>query len=182
MEISKEKNTLEKFGNSLERVIFPFSRYLSFAAMVASIVMMLLVTVDVILRRVINAPIFGAYEVEKLLLSLMVFCSVAFVMSEKGHVIVDTLTRLYPKAAKRAVYAVAYFLSMVIMGSITLLSIKYGLAMLRAGETSTLLKIPVAPFIFIVALGSAIMFLVILVQFIYAVAGVDEKAPPVGFW
>jgi TRAP-type C4-dicarboxylate transport system permease small subunit len=181
-EQSKDKGTLEKFGNSLERVIFPLSKYLAFISMIASMIMMFLVTSDVFLRRVFNSPIFGAYEIGKFLLSVLVFCGVAFVMSEKGHVIVDTLTRLYPRAAQRAVYAVAYLLSMAIMAMISWLTAGYGLYMFRVGETSALLKILHAPFIFVVALGSAVFFFVLLVQFIYAIAGVDEKAPPVGFW
>jgi len=52
----------------------------------------------------------------------------------------------------------------------------YGLDMLRLGETSVLLRILVSPFIFIVAFGSAVFFLVILVQFIYILAGVDEDS------
>jgi TRAP-type C4-dicarboxylate transport system permease small subunit len=179
---SPQKGTLEKLGNSLERVIFPFSKYLGFISMAAAMIMMFLVTADVFLRRVFNNPLFGAFEVEKLLLSIIVFFSVAFVMSEKGHVIVDTLTRLYPKKLQNAVYAIAYFLSMVIMALITYFTTLYGFDMLRIGETSVLLRILVAPFIFVVAFGSLVMFFVILIQFLYAIAGVDEKAPPVGFW
>lgn len=179
---SAKKGTLEKLGNTLERVIFPFSKYLGFISMAAAMIMMFLVTADVFLRRVFSNPLFGAYEVEKLLLSIIVFFSIAFVMSEKGHVIVDTLTRLYPKKLQNAVYAIAYFLSMVIMALITYFTTLYGLDMLRIGETSVLLRILVAPFIFVVAFGSMVMFFVILIQFIYAIAGVDEKAPPVGFW
>jgi TRAP-type C4-dicarboxylate transport system permease small subunit len=182
MSQSGKKNKLEKLGLSLERVIYPLSRYLSFVSMIASLIMMFLVTADVFLRRFLNSPIFGAYEIGKILLSILVFCGVAYVMSEKGHVVVDTLTRLYPKRIQRTVYAVSYFLSMIIVALISWQSVAYGLAMLRIGETSVLLRILYAPFIFIVAFGSALLFLVILVQFIYAIAGVDEKAPPVGFW
>jgi TRAP-type C4-dicarboxylate transport system permease small subunit len=177
-----EKGTLEKIGNALEKVIYPFCRYLAFVSMLAAMIMMFLVTTDVFLRRVLNSPILGAYEIEKLLLSVMVFFGISFVMSEKGHVIVDTLTRLYPRRLKNIAYSIAYFLSMLIMAAIVWFSIDYGMEMLRVGETSVLLKVLIAPFIFIVAFGSVVMFFVLLIQFIYAVAGVDEKAPPVGFW
>ena len=152
--------------------------------MIASMLMMFLVTTDVFMRRVLNSPIFGSYEIGKVLLSIIVFCAVAYVMSVKGHVMVDTLTRLYPKSIRTVVASITYFLCLIIVALISWQSAVYGLNMMEIGERSVLLRIPVSPFIFIVAFGSAVFFFVILVQFIYAIAGIDEEhgAPPIGFW
>lgn len=176
MKQSDTKETLKKFGFSLERVIYPFSKGISILSMIAAVAMMLLVTADVFMRRALNQPIFGAYEVGKVLLVIVVFCGVAYVMSVKGHVVVDTLVRLYPKSLQRVVTAFAYLLSLIIVALISWQSVVYGMDMVRVGETSVLLRILVSPFIFIVAFGSAILFLVILVQFIYILAGVDEDS------
>lgn len=176
MKQSGDKRTLEKLGFSLERVIYPFSRVISVLSMVAAVAMMLIVTADVFMRRALNQPIFGAYEVSKVLLVIVVFCGVAYVMSVRGHVVVDTLARLYPRKLHTVVNGIAYFLSLSIVALISWQSVVYGLEMVRVGETSVLLRILVSPFIFIVAFGSAILFLVILVQFIYILAGVDEDS------
>ena len=165
---------LVKLGFSLERVIYPFSRGITVLSMIAAVAMMLLVTVDVFMRRALNQPIFGAYEIGKVLLVIVVFCGVAYVMSVKGHVMVDTLVRLYPKKLQIAVARIAYFLSLIIVALISWQSAVYGLDMVRVGETTVLLRILVSPFIFVVAFGSAVLFLVILVQFIYTLAGVGE--------
>jgi TRAP-type C4-dicarboxylate transport system permease small subunit len=177
-------SSLERLGMALERVIYPFSRRISIVSAVAAVVMMLLVTADVVMRRLFNSPIFGAYEVEKLLLLIIVFFGAAYVMSTKGHVFVDTLTRLYPKSIQNVAIPASYFLSLLIMALISWQTTVYGLATLEIGETSVLLRIPTAPFIFIVAFGSAVFFLVLVVQFIYALAGTDEAhgVPPAGFW
>ena len=167
---------LVKLGFSLERVIFPFSKGISVLSMIAACMMMLLVTVDVFMRRALNQPIFGAYEIGKVLLVIVVFCGVAYVMSVKGHVVVDTLVRLYPKKLQIAVAGIAYFLSLIIVALISWQSAVYGLDMVRVGETTVLLRILVSPFIFVVAFGSAVLFLVILVQFIYILAGVGEDS------
>lgn len=182
MKQSDDKGTLEKLGFSLERVIYPLSRWTSSVSMIAALIMMFLVTADVFMRHVFNQPIFGSYEVGQFLLTIVIFCAVGFVMATKGHVVVDTLTRLYPKILRSVTYSIAYFLSMIIEALISWYSAVYGLDMLRIGNTSMLLGIPVYPFIFLAAFGSAVLFFVILVQFIYAIAGVDEEAPPVGFW
>ena len=167
---------LAKLGFSMERIIYPFSRVISILSMIAACMMMFLVTADVFMRRALNQPIFGAYEIGKVLLVIVVFCGVAYVMSVKGHVMVDTLVRLYPKRLQTAVNGIAYFLSLIIVALISWQSAEYGLDMVRVGETTVLLRILVSPFIFIVAFGSAVLFLVILVQFIYILAGVGEDS------
>ena len=135
------------------------------------------------MRRALNSPIFGSYEIGKVLLVIVVFCGVAYVMTVKGHVVVDTLSRLYPKRLQTVVSGIAYFLSLVIVALISWQSALYGLEMLRLGETSVLLRILVSPFILIVAFGSAVLFLVILVQFIYTLAGgdVDSESTTCGW-
>ena len=176
MKQSANGRALMKLGFSLERVIYPFSRGISILSMIAAMGMMFLVTVDVFMRRVLNAPILGSYEIGKVLLVMVVFFGVAYVMSVKGHVAVDTLVRLYPRRLQKVVSGIAHFLSLAIVALISWQSTVYGLEMLRAGETSVLLRIIVSPFIFFVAFGSAVLFLVILVQFIYTLAGVEEDS------
>jgi len=141
--------------------------------MVATVAMMFLVTIDVFMRRALNNPILGSYEVGKILLVIVVFFSVAWVMAVRGHVFVDSLTRLYPPKLKKISAVLANFLSLLIVALICWQSFVYGVDMVRVGETSVLLRILVGPFILIVAFGSALLFLVILVQFIYTLAGVE---------
>jgi TRAP-type C4-dicarboxylate transport system permease small subunit len=86
------------------------------------------------------------------------------------------MTRLYPRKLQTVVSGVANFLSMIIVALISWQSAEYGLDMLRTGEVSVLLRILVSPFIFVVAFGSAVFFLVILVQFIYSLAGVSDDS------
>ncbi len=167
---------LVKLGFSLERVIYPFSKGISILSMIAACAMMFLVTADIFMRRALNQPIFGAYEIGKVLLVIVVFCGVAYVMSVRGHVMVDTLVRLYSRKLQMAVSGIAYFLSLIIVALISWQSAVYGLDMLRVGETTVLLRILISPFIFVVAFGSAVLFLVILVQFIYILAGVGEDS------
>jgi TRAP-type transport system small permease protein len=166
---------LVRFAARLANFIFPLSNRLSIISIIAAAGMMFMVTADVFMRRVFNAPIFGAYDVIKVLLVIIVFCAVAEVMRVNEHVVVDTLVRLFPPNLKRLVTGLSYFLSMVILLAICWQSINYGLAMLRAGENMVLLRIPVAPFIFIVAFGYIVFFLVTLAHFIFIIFGVEKN-------
>jgi TRAP-type C4-dicarboxylate transport system permease small subunit len=166
--------TMVKLATILAGVVYPLSRWFSYISMVACAGMMLVIAADVFMRRVFNAPIFGAYDVIKVLLVLIVFCAVAYVMMAKEHVLVDTLIRLYPGKLKRAVGTISCLLNMLILALICWQSLLYGISMLRAGEKLVLLQIPVSPFIFMVSFGYAVFFLVVLVQFIFTLAGVAE--------
>ena len=165
--------TIRKAARVLERLIYPLARWVSYIAMAATVAMMFLVTIDVFMRRALNNPILGSYEVGKILLVIVVFFSVAWVMAVRGHVFVDSLTRLYPPKLKKISAVLANFLSLLIVALICWQSFVYGVDMVRVRETSVLLRILVGPFILIVAFGSALLFLVILVQFVYTLAGVE---------
>ena len=176
MKKSKNKGTLKKLGFSLERVIYPTSRWTSIMSMIAAIVMMLLVTTDVFMRRFLNAPITGSYEIGQFLLTIVIFCAIAYTMSIKGHVIADSVTRLYPRRLRAAARGIIFALILVVVGTIAWGSIEYGLNMYKAGDISMLLRVPTYPFIFFAAYGFTVLFFTILVQFIYILAGVDEDS------
>jgi len=165
-----------KFASFLAGIVYPVSRWFSYISMAATAAMMLIITADVFMRRAFNSPIFGTFDTIKILLVFVVFCAVAYVMVMKEHIIVDTLSRLYPRILKRIVRGIAYFLSMIILAVICWQTLNYGLSMLRAGERLVLLQIPISPFIFLVALGYAVFFLVVFVQFTFTLAGVEDKS------
>ena len=158
-----------------ERRLNTFTRWISYVAMVAALIMMFLVVADVFMRRVLNMPIMGSNEIQRILLTMVIFFSVAYVMSIKGHVVVDTLTRLYSRKLQIAVSIIALLLSMLIIAVISWQTALYGIEALNIGERSVLLRIPVSPFIFVVAFGSAVLFLVILAQFLSIIVGKNNK-------
>ncbi len=173
MDGSRIRISIRKIGQVLEKVVFPFSKWISIIAMLAAVAMMFLVTTDVFMRRALNQPILGSYEISKIFLVIIVFFGAAYVMMVKGHVAVNTLTRLYPLKLQKVVSCIAYFLCLLIVGLICWQSAVYGINMLQVGETTVLLKILIGPFILIVAFGCVALFMVILVQFIYTLAGID---------
>ena len=163
-----------KFVFTLTRITYPLSRWLFSLSLIAVSAMMLLIAADVFMRRAFNSPIFGAYDVIKILLVIIVFTAVAYVMTVREHVIVDSITRLYPKKFKQVITGISQIFNLLILALICWQSFNYGLSMLRVGERLVLLKIPMSPFVFVVAFGYAIFFIIVLVQFLQTLTGVDE--------
>lgn len=62
-------------------------------------VLMFLTTSDVAGRYVFNHPISGTYELTEYLLIVIVFLSVAYIQSQRGHVTVDILCKRLPRKA-----------------------------------------------------------------------------------
>lgn len=142
--------------------------------MIAAAIIMVLTTVDVLMRRLFDLPIKGSFELSDYLLIVVVFCSVAYVMTVKGHIVVDVFTNKYPQRFSGALSFIALILSLIMVGLICWGSIRYGLQQMSVGEASPLLGIPAAPFIFVIAFGSALFFLVIIIQFIRIFAKARE--------
>ena len=142
--------------------------------MIAAATIMVLTTVDVLMRRLFDMPIKGSFEISDFLLVVVVFCSVAYVMTVKGHIIVDVFTNKYPQRFSGALSVIALTLSLIMVGLICWGSIRYGLQQTSVGEASPLLGIPAAPFIFVIAFGSALFLLVIIIQFIRIFAKMRE--------
>jgi TRAP-type C4-dicarboxylate transport system permease small subunit len=142
--------------------------------MAAAAIVMSLTTADVLVRRFLDTTIKGSFEISTNLLIVIVFCSVAYVMSVHGHVVVDVFTDRYPRSFQRPLTFIALLLSLIAVALICWGSIKLGLEQYRVGESSVLLSIPVAPFVFIMAFGSGLLFIVIMIQFVRIFARVKE--------
>lgn len=148
----------------MEGPIYRFSGWLTIVSTIAALMIMVLVTADVLMRRFLNMPIKGGYEIASTLLAVLVSCCIAWVMTQKGHIVVDLITRRYPQRLRGVIRGSALLLSLIIVGIIAWGCVLFGLQEFRIGTKSILIGIPLAPFIFILAFGCAILFLVILVQ------------------
>lgn len=162
------------FRRMVERPIFRFSSWLTVISAAAALGIMLLVTVDVLMRRFLNMPITGSFEISCALLVVIIFCCVAWVMTIRGHIVVTIFSNKYPQRLGHVIGTIALFLSMIVVGLICWGSILFGLEQARVGEASVLLRLPVAPFVFVLAFGSALLALVIFIQFINALSGTKE--------
>ena len=131
------------------------SKYLSYVAGFVLFAMMLLTTADVAGRYLFNSPIMGVFEVTEFTMVCLVFCSLAYTQSKKAHVAVDILANLMPPKGQRLIDIINYLISFFILVLITWKSIERGFEVMANKESSAILQIPVYPFMFLVALGSA---------------------------
>ena len=145
------------------------SKLLSYAGAGVLFVLMLLTTTDVAGRYLFNAPITGVFEVTEFSMACLVFCSLAYTQSRKGHVAVDIFVSLLPPEGQRMVDIITKMLSFIVLLLITWQSIERGFELKEFKESSATLQIPVYPFLFLVAFGCLILSLEFLRDSIKAI-------------
>lgn len=131
--------------------------------------MMLLTTVDVVLRGVFHSPITGAFEATGLMMLMVVILGLSYTQFKKGHVSVDLFTsRLTGRA--RAVNDV--FVYLICLGIYVLISWQAVVGGRRQQIAnvivSDVVRIPVCPFYYVLAFGSVILCLVFVLDIIDA--------------
>ncbi len=125
---------------------------------------MLLTVVDVSLRYLFNSPIFGAQDVARLALLVVVACSFAYGGRVGAHVAVDLLGFVAPKGVLRWTDLFVRCGAGVMLVIVAWRSFVNGLGAAEYGEASSLLAIPFLPFYFIIAFGLLLYVAVLLLE------------------
>ncbi len=166
---------LSRTGHHLERAIFPISRVLHVVAQWVIVLMVLLTVTDVLLRYVFSRPILGSYEITQFLMAMVVFASLGYTMTVKGHVCVDLITSKLPERAQAVLESVTSLLALVVFVLATWRNVLFAGTTWRRNDVSGELFIPVSPFILFVALGIAVLCLVLFVHFVQSLARAVQK-------
>jgi len=166
---------LARAGKSLDRVVAPMSRWGRWVGMVTMVAIIVLVTVDVIMRGACSKPLMGSYELVQYFMVPLAFFALFYTTYEKAHIAVSVMTERLKPRAKTVIYIFGYVVSLVLFALITWQSVMYGLRLFNSGEESLALGIPSYPFAFIVALGTAFTCLVLLANLIESIADIGER-------
>jgi TRAP-type C4-dicarboxylate transport system permease small subunit len=130
--------------------------------LVALVAMTLVTVVDVAGRYLLNRPLPGALELSELLMVFLVFGCFAYTELQNGHVDVDVLVNRFPPWGRAVCEALAALLSTGFWGVVAWRTAVRALDIRAAGETSTILGLPIWPFVGIAAAGSVLFMFVLL--------------------
>lgn len=127
--------------------------------------MMFLTVVDVGLRYIFNSPLPGAYEVVEFIMAVFVTFSIVYCTYEKGHIAVDLVMDHFPIIVQKIIGLITGFLLLLLFLLITWQNLLYVGEEMRSNLTSTVLLVPVFPFIAIVTVGLIVLCLLLLIDF-----------------
>lgn len=171
----KEMSAWKDSLNRSQKGIFSASHVGAIVAAGFLVILVLLTVADVFLRRFLNAPVAGSFEISKLILGIIVFFTLAYCAVQGGHIVVDVLVSRFPQRAQSRVGLTIQIFSAVITGLISWQLFFHAVKVKDAGEVTAIWDIWIYPFVFLAALGSALLTIVFLIQSLQAVSGIRKQ-------
>lgn len=150
-----------------EKAIAAFTQKINWISGAAIIAMMLITTVDVVMRF-FRSPIPGTYETVGLLCSVAVAFSLGYTSIEKGHIAVEFLVRRFSMKIQSVASTVTSLVSFLLFCFIAWECVLLGNEFVGKGEVSMTLQMPIYPFIYGIAIGCALLCPVLFVDFFKA--------------
>lgn len=125
-------------------------------------VMMAMTMADVLLRKFTNITIIGCGEMTEMMMAVVVFCSLAQCEVNDGHIRIDLVMGKAGPKTRALVDTLTQLCCFILFCLIAVSTFRHGLEIREWQEVSIDLAIPIYPFIFIAALGSGLLALVLL--------------------
>lgn len=148
----------------IEKTITSWAERFNWVSCAAILVMMILTTLDVILRF-FRRPIPGTYEIVGLLGAIAVSFSLAYTSVEQGHIAVEVLVRRFSRRTQALVTAVNALIAAALFGVIAWQGAEYAADLMQKGEVSLTVQVPIYPVAYGVAAGCALLCPILLVEF-----------------
>lgn len=171
-----------KFPNFLHGAAGQIARLLNIFGVSMGLIMVLIVTANVIGRYLFRRPLIGTVEVEEFMLLVLVFFGIGYAQTKKRHVSIATLVDRLPQKAQLVINNVTYLPSLIVFSLITWQSLVMAKKYWIKGVSSLFLEVPLSPFLCIVAVGTAVLCLVLLSDFIFSASEVLGNGKLLWVW
>ena len=128
---------------------------LGIASAALLIALMMITVADVVLRYLFAAPLRGAFELTELGLLVLIFAGLPLVSRADEHVTMDFVDRILPAGGRRCIVRAVHALTAAVMLLLAwVVWLKAG-KIAGYGDTTESLKVPIAPFVYFMAVTIA---------------------------
>ena len=107
--------------------------------------MMMVTTVDVIGRYLFNKPLAGGFELTEMMLAALIYCGLPLVSKRREHIVIDTFDSFMSRAVKRFFDVFADVVCFLTLSGIGYLIFRRAARVAEYGDTTSVLKLPLAP-------------------------------------
>ncbi len=130
----------------------------------AAIALIMLLTCADVVLRLFGRPIPGTYELVGYFGAVIVAAAMAWTSVERGHISVEMLVDRLPRRARHVVEALGASAGAVLFSLLAWQCRIYAADLMESGEVSPTLGVATWPFVGCIALGSALLALVLFVD------------------
>lgn len=129
---------MKSLGSRLESTLGAVSATVLF-------LMMMVTTVDVIGRYVFNKPLAGGFELTEMMLAALIYCGLPLVSKRREHIVIDTFDPFMSRTVKRYLDVIADLVCFLTLSGIGYLIFRRAARVAEYGDTTSVLKLPLAP-------------------------------------
>jgi TRAP-type C4-dicarboxylate transport system permease small subunit len=138
-------------------------------------VMMVITALDVGGRYLLNKPLPGGFELTEVMLATLIYCALPLVSKQREHIVIDTFDSLMSPGVKRAFDVFADIVCSLTLSGIGYLIFRRAVRVAEYGDTTSVLKLPLAPVAYVMAAMIAIAA-AIHIALIFVPHGDDDGA------
>ena len=128
---------------------------LGVAAATVLFTMMMITTVDVIGRYLFNKPLAGGFELTEMMLAALIYCGLPLVSRRREHMVIDAFDTFMSSNVKRVLDIAADVVCFLTLSGIGYLIFRRAVRVADYGDTTNVLKLPLAPVAY--AMGTMIV-------------------------
>lgn len=150
---------IDQFIKKAAKVIGEIAGWLLFACMI-------IVTLNVILRKVFNSPLLGTYEWVGILTAVMISLGLAYCATLGGHIAIDFIVNKMKPGLQRVIAIICGAVSCLVMAGVAISMFDYAHRLALSGEVSPTTKIPFYIFVYVAGVGF-VAFLAVLLLDLY---------------
>jgi TRAP-type C4-dicarboxylate transport system permease small subunit len=140
--------------------------------------LMALVAFDIVMRRVLNLPFLGGFEMTELAMAVIVALGLPYCAVVGSHVAVDIFAKWLDRPALRWIDVLVHLAGAVLLAVVAWRTVLYALGSYRFGDATNMMAIPKYPFQLVTAVSAALFALVLLVEAARAARGRAHIPPP----
>ncbi|MBW2065685.1 MAG: TRAP transporter small permease [Deltaproteobacteria bacterium] len=160
---------------AFRRVVLATSRLFNVIGSLVLCLMMLLVVLDVSMRFLFNRPVEGSFELVEFMMAALVCLGMAYCGTQKGHVAVEFLVSRFSRRAQAVIDSFNYVMGAALFFLISWKGAGQAGTLKESGSITTVLELPLYPFLWILAGCSCLLGIVFSLQFLDSLVRVREK-------
>ncbi len=161
---------------SIRARIYNIAIGLTWIAITGLSILILFVVINVLSRFLFKKPLPGTIEVIELITVVIAFFSVAYTEVRRSHIYVELVVSKFPKRIRALCGSIMYLICTAFFAILGFEALRFSHSYLSPTVRDTyVLHIPIAPFIFVIAVGS---FVLALVSFLHIFNPLPEEKIP----
>ncbi|NBY03970.1 MAG: TRAP transporter small permease [Betaproteobacteria bacterium] len=133
---------MNELAKTLEKLLGVISAVVLFG-------MMIITAVDVFGRYVLNQPLPGGFEITEMALAVLIYAALPLVSMRREHIVIDTLDSLMSPGVKAFFNQLSDLICCLTLSGIGYLIFRRAARVAEYGDTTNVLKWPLAPVAYI---------------------------------